>query len=126
LSYVTTSNVAVQPFVTSVSQVAAGLYHSCAKRSAGTISCWGSNASGQFGYGSFIGFSPPGPAAPLTTTINPVQTSGISTATATAAGAEFGCARLSDSTVFCWGSNAFGQLGSGTGISLSTPVQVTN
>jgi alpha-tubulin suppressor-like RCC1 family protein len=59
-----------------------------------------------------------------------VQVSGISTATAIAAGDGHACALLADQTVKCWGDNTYGQLGvdvdddGGVGASL-VPVAVT-
>jgi alpha-tubulin suppressor-like RCC1 family protein len=111
--------------VTSAAGVDAGLFHSCARRTDGRILCWGDNSAGQLGNGSFLGFTPPGLTAPVTTTINPVQASGITSATDIGTGFYFSCARLSDSTVRCWGDNSLGTLGNGTGISFMTPVQVT-
>lgn len=122
-----TSNFPVQPFVTSAAGVDAGLFHTCARRTDGRILCWGDNSAGQLGNGNFIGFTPPGLGLPppVTMTINPVQAAGITSATDIGAGFYFSCSRLSDFTVRCWGDNSFGQLGSGTGISMMTPVQVT-
>jgi alpha-tubulin suppressor-like RCC1 family protein len=39
---------------------------------------------------------------------------------------EHACALKSDATVWCWGSNVHGQLGDGTTINQSIPVQVQN
>lgn len=124
LNFVTTSNFPVAPFVNAASSVDAGRLHTCAQRTDGRVVCWGDNAFGQLGNGDFSGFTPPGITVPATATINPVQVSGISTATGVGAGFYFSCSRLSDSTVRCWGDNTFGELGTGTGISSFTPVQV--
>src|SRR5688500_17580983 len=43
-----------------------------------------------------------------------------------AVGSDHTCARLSDSTLRCWGVNAYGQLGDGTTSTQSTPVIVSN
>jgi alpha-tubulin suppressor-like RCC1 family protein len=40
-------------------------------------------------------------------------------------GENYSCARMSDATVRCWGSNRYGQLGDGTFINRLTPVTVT-
>ncbi len=48
----------------------------------------------------------------------------LRSATNIAAGASFGCARLGDGTVRCFGNNGSGQLGDGTTTSSSTPVPV--
>jgi alpha-tubulin suppressor-like RCC1 family protein/uncharacterized protein YjbI with pentapeptide repeats len=83
--------------------IAAGLYHTCALVSDGTVQCWGSNSNGQLGNGT------------ITNSSTPVTVSGLSgTATAIANGGNHTCALLADGTVRCWGYNVFGQLGDGT------------
>ncbi|MCG3113837.1 MAG: hypothetical protein MCM46_18690 [Candidatus Manganitrophus sp. SB1] len=51
--------------------------------------------------------------------------SGISTATAVAAGGSHNCARLSGSTLNCWGLNSSGQIGNGTTNNALTPAVVS-
>ena len=55
----------------------------------------------------------------------PSTVSGISTATQVSLGASHSCARLSDSTVKCWGYNGGGQLGDGSTTERTTPVAVS-
>jgi alpha-tubulin suppressor-like RCC1 family protein len=76
------------------------------------LKCWGSNSAGQLGIGSTGG----------TTNVptNEVQF-GSKTPRVVAAGAAHACVIASDQNVRCWGSNAFGQLGTGTTISSSGP-----
>ena len=57
-----------------VEALAAGSYHTCALRVSGAVQCWGDNTRGQLGNDS------------TTLSIVPVKVSGISTATAVAAG----------------------------------------
>jgi alpha-tubulin suppressor-like RCC1 family protein len=61
----------------------------------------------------------------LTMRKTPVTVSGLTTATAIAAGGAHTCARLASGAVRCWGFNADGQLGDGTRTTRRTPVAVT-
>lgn len=99
--------------VTSVFPVSTTEYsHSCALLSSGGVRCWGRNNAGQLG-------GTGGGAVK-------VDVTGITTATAIAAGARSTCAALADGTAQCWGNNADGQLGRGTvGGFSSTPAAVT-
>ncbi|OGP17950.1 MAG: hypothetical protein A2V21_306990 [Deltaproteobacteria bacterium GWC2_55_46] len=112
--------------VSSATAVAAGLAHSCAVLSSGKTVCWGENANGQLGNGNVIGFVPPGAGATSTSTIVPVEAVGITSAEEAAAGLFHSCARLSNSSVLCWGDNSNGQLGNGSTISSTIPAQVVD
>lgn len=95
--------------------VAAGNYHSCATRNDGTLWCWGYNGDGQAGIGTTTNVARP----------HQVTTpAGTSWASVTA-GDMHTCAVGSDSTLWCWGYNAFGQLGIGTTTNADLPQQVT-
>lgn len=72
--------------------IASGQYFSRALLPAGTVKCWGYNDRGQLGNGT------------LTSSTVPVVVSGISGATALAAGAHHPCAVVAGGTVDCWGS----------------------
>ena len=87
--------------------------HSCALHQDGTISCWGSNASGQLGNGQATGY---GQFSSL-----PVQVTGITDATAIATGPNHSCALHQDGTISCWGGDA---LGNGQNAVSPVPVQV--
>ncbi len=69
-----------------VVQTAAGLYHSVALRSDGTVTCWGSNAQGQC-----------------------TVPAGLTSVVHVAAGGYHTIALKSDGTVVCWGYNGNGQ-----------------
>lgn len=107
--------------ITNAASISAGTDHTCAALSDKTVKCWGANATGQLGDGigdhghedAFGGdFSP-----------TPVVVSEIATATQVSVGTYHSCALLG-TTVKCWGSNSYGQLGR-EGSSSSTPVGVT-
>lgn len=97
-----------------VTAISAGAVHTCALTSAGAVWCWGGNFSGQLGD---------------TTNVNrntPMYASGLSRGIAdVAAGAEHTCALTTNGTVKCWGANFSGQLGDGTNINRSVPVNVS-
>jgi len=55
-----------------------------------------------------------------------VEAVGITSAEEAAAGLFHSCARLSNSSVLCWGDNSNGQLGNGSTISSTIPAQVVD
>jgi alpha-tubulin suppressor-like RCC1 family protein len=87
-------------------RVAAGVSHTCAIKDDGTLWCWGLNNVGQLGDGTFINRSTPKQVPGLSEVVQ-VGMSGIKIA------GEYGhtCARTRDGTVYCWGSNSGGELG---------------
>jgi len=90
-----------------VEQVSVGDMHICARNSyGGFISCWGYNNSGQIGRGdTYSPFSPNGISIDWDT----------SYAVAVTTGSEHTCALSDSGNIKCWGSNNFGQLGTGNG-----------
>jgi alpha-tubulin suppressor-like RCC1 family protein len=81
----------------------------------GRVRAWGPNGEGQLGDGTSSGPQSCGEAGsetPCSTT--PAPLSGVSDATAIAAGEIHGLALRSDGSVVAWGSNREGQLGTGT------------
>ncbi len=99
----------------SIAEVVGGSTHTCARRNAGGVLCWGSNANGQLGDGT------------TTQRLGPWAVSGMTNADAIAAGDSHTCAHRGGATgpVQCWGQNTFGQLGNGTTTQSATPVTVT-
>ncbi len=88
--------------------------HSCIVVTGGQVRCWGDNSSGQLGTPSFI---------QLRSAV-PIGVSGLSGATAAAAGRDHTCTVVAGGQVRCWGQNFSGQLGDGSTTSSSTPVAV--
>ncbi|HEY6560739.1 MAG TPA: hypothetical protein VI072_25855 [Polyangiaceae bacterium] len=90
-----------------VSQLAAGGYHTCALLSAGAVRCWGYGFYGQLGYGqrNNIGDDE------LLASAGDVNVGG--TVIQIAAGDAHTCALLSTGTVRCSGTGGNGQLGYG-------------
>jgi alpha-tubulin suppressor-like RCC1 family protein len=99
--------------LSNVAAVAAGGNHSMAVlEGSGKVMAWGENSVGELGDGSSTGPELCGSTTPCAKT--PVQVSGLSGATAIAAGEEHSLALLSDGALMAWGSNLRGQLGTGT------------
>jgi len=97
-------------------EVAAGGEHTCARRSNGSIQCWGYNYFGQLGNGS---------TSPTRAT-SPVDVVGVSDAVELALGRYHTCARQTGGTISCWGYNSKGELGDGTSTDRVKPVQVVS
>lgn len=93
--------------------VAGGGNHSLFVCDNGTVRGTGRNVNGQLGDGN---------NTPTVTT--PVTVSGLTDVVAVSAKAEFSLFLKSDGTVWACGSNAFGELGNGTGQNSNVPVQI--
>jgi alpha-tubulin suppressor-like RCC1 family protein len=104
--------------------ISAGSKHTCAVTSAGAVKCWGYDKSGQLGDGTHGDTSGTTPCYCRTSPVNVV---GLSAGEVdVVAGGSHSCALSSGGTVDCWGSNASGQLGTGTTTSSTTPVGVVD
>ena len=101
-----------------ITKIASGDYHCLALASDGTISAWGANLSGQLGRGGIS-----------LKELLPVQIAsgafGGKTITMIAAGSDFSIALASDGTLFSWGDNSQGQLGTGNNTNSNVPVAVS-
>jgi alpha-tubulin suppressor-like RCC1 family protein len=94
-------------------QIAAGKHHNLVLRANGLVVAWGNNLHGQIGDGN-IGH---GALTPFTVT-------GLADVIAVATGEYHSLALKRDGTVWSWGENAHGELGDGTLILRTRPVQV--
>jgi alpha-tubulin suppressor-like RCC1 family protein len=86
----------------------------CALKSNGTVSCWGSNVYGAIGDG----------AVSLTVRTLPINVPNLSEVISLAKGSIHTCALQNDGTMKCWGRNHAGQLGDGTTTNRSLATQV--
>lgn len=89
---------------TTVRSVSVGSVNSCVVTTSSEIRCWGNNSYGQLGTAVPVGQSSHTPTAinGLSGTYNVVAT-----------GVDSICALRSDASVYCWGSDLFGQRGDG-------------
>ncbi len=97
--------------------VAAGRSHSLALTEEGRIFAWGDNSQGQLGTGLTLNQSVPVPVNQS----GPISSRSI---VALAAGENHSVALAADGSVFTWGGNSRGQLGTGNTTPSLVPVQV--
>ncbi len=100
--------------------VSVGYDHTCALLTSGRVQCFGSNASGQLGDGTTENSSVP---------VDVCSRDGcgdlLSDIRSVSSGREHTCVLTNAGGVKCWGANALMQLGNGTDVSSSLPVDVT-
>jgi alpha-tubulin suppressor-like RCC1 family protein len=82
-------------------EVSVGSRYTCARRAAGSVTCWGDNALGQLGNGT------------RTPSSTPTEVLGVCDAVEVEAGSNAACARRRSGQISCWGSNISGVLGVG-------------
>jgi alpha-tubulin suppressor-like RCC1 family protein len=97
----------------SVTAIATGYLFSCALRVDGSLWCWGDNQYGQIGDGAHGG------GGSLHVRLRPVRVltaaGPLTDVRQIDAGQDQACARRGDRSLWCWGNNQFGQLGTGGG-----------
>ena len=110
-------------------QVVVGLNFSCAVSDTKRVYCWGANGDGQLARP--IGASANASASVIETGSatafypQPMLVTGlVGDVESVTAGRAHACARMSSGKVYCWGKNDFGQLGTESSTSSSTPVEV--
>ena len=92
-----------------------GFYHTCGLKRDNTLWCWGGNQSGQLGNATI-------PVQDLSTSATAMQVDG--TWQSASAGQSHTCAIALDGSLWCWGSNSAGQLGTGSALGNGIPVVV--
>jgi len=101
--------------LTDVTQYSLQYIHGCARRTNGTVACWGYNAYGQIGDNTLVNRS------------LPLTVMGITGAVEVGVGSHHSCAIVASGAerqVWCWGYNFHGELGVGTMIDSRVPVRV--
>jgi alpha-tubulin suppressor-like RCC1 family protein len=97
--------------------VSAGDTHTCGIRGAGILYCWGHDADGQLGNGA-------GSVSDFTV---PTRVGTAQGWKSVSAGGAHTCAIWGNSTLYCWGSDASGQVGNGStsGDDVSSPTRIS-
>jgi len=89
---------------TAAIEVEPGYDYTCARKSDGTLWCWGDNEAGQLGDGTTASPKP-----------SPVQVTSLgANAVDVSAGGAHTCARTNNGALWCWGLNHYGAIGDGT------------
>lgn len=86
------------------------LTHSCGLKTDGTLHCWGYNLYGGIGDGTSNN-----------SRLAPVQVGGDTDWSQVSAGGYYSCALKNSGTIYCWGINSYGQIGTLTGLGDSGP-----
>jgi alpha-tubulin suppressor-like RCC1 family protein len=108
-------------------QVALGDYHTCARKEDNTIWCWGDNQYGQLGNGAvreMDGSAMAGTAGSEMGSPVPTRITADGSWIDITSGNDHTCGLIDDDTLWCWGRNDYGQLGEGSYVNRSLPVQV--
>jgi alpha-tubulin suppressor-like RCC1 family protein len=98
----------------SFASVSAGTVSTCGVTARGVAYCWGSNESGELGHSS----------EKYKYSSVPIPVSGGFTFRSISAGHAYACGVTTGGAAYCWGSNQYGQLGSGSKTDSNIPVAV--
>lgn len=96
-----------------VTSLAAGESHTCAARG-NTLYCWGRNDRGQLGAESITRYATP----------QAISLPGEGKVSALAIGVEGHTCAIRGGTLYCWGLNDYGQLGSGDDVTYDLPQEI--
>jgi alpha-tubulin suppressor-like RCC1 family protein len=96
--------------------LSSGGNHACALTRLGVVWCWGQGIYGQLGNSGGANSATPVVAS---------NTTGMSDVIAVAAGGSHTCALAFNGAMWCWGYNAFGQLGDTSTTQRNAPIQVS-
>ncbi|MFO0750776.1 MAG: Ig-like domain-containing protein [Myxococcota bacterium] len=93
--------------ITTAVQVDVGIESTCALLANGQVQCWGRDSAGQLGNGNVSDSQ----KTPVTVVTDAIATSPLDGVVQIAVGDSHACALRADGSVYCWGSNAYGELG---------------
>ncbi|MFM7718129.1 MAG: InlB B-repeat-containing protein [Actinomycetota bacterium] len=115
-------------YLTGITDISAGGSHACVVVSSGKVYCWGTEEDGELGDG--VNAAPYPNYSFYPNSFLPVEVTGLSTATAVAAGDDSVCAVVAGGAAHCWGRNdisgSYGALGTGSAsATVFTPQLVT-
>ena len=102
--------------ITNATSITSSSTHVCVTHADQMVSCWGHNSSGQLGDGTTDNAS----------SSKPVKAQDISDAIEASAAYDHSCVLHVGGAVSCWGSNEFGQLGSGESSDSYIPARVVD
>ena len=114
--------------ITTATAVTVGYAHTCLLLVDGSARCWGLNHRGQLGTGAFTAPETCSFSGLTSATIcrrTPTPVAGLSGATAMGSGGAHTCVLKATGEVWCWGANEYGQLGTGTLTSMTSPALVS-
>lgn len=103
-------------------RVDAGWTHTCGTTEAGAVHCWGSNQHSQLGTTVTMETCPA--MFPFACSTRPLPVVTELRFSDLSVGLSHNCGVADDGVAYCWGWNAFGQLGDGTWPNRSTPTRV--
>ena len=101
--------------------LALGANHTCGLAADGTAWCWGDDRSGQVGVAAAGGTCTAVVDGAIPCQVTPVQVAAGTGYRALAAGGDHTCALDAAGHAFCWGENAFGELGTGDTAASAAP-----
>jgi alpha-tubulin suppressor-like RCC1 family protein len=96
-----------------VASIAAGLDHTCALKTDGSVWCWGDNGHGQLGDASGMSHPTPVKLPTLGTSVRQLVTAQNNN-----------CVIKQDASLWCWGDGTYGQLGNAMTNDASVPIMV--
>jgi alpha-tubulin suppressor-like RCC1 family protein len=108
------------PGLTDAIAISAAYSHTCALSRSRGVLCWGANGEGQLGDGTTTDRPQPTPVVGLPGAVAQISTGGSTSST------DHTCVRMIAGGVFCWGSDASGELGDGATTMQSQPVRVAD